>query len=239
MTTLNDFLPKIFGFYSNIKKLCISMCKNNYILNDSNDFYVRIGTFTTCILLYVLSYITISILNCLYFCNLFLNTIKYLTRNFSLRNQMESEKILYNWLSYSTVLFCGYIIDTIVRLFGFFIFSFIGEMTKMLLYYNLIVNESTYDQLNDNITKFYNVNRWGIDQIQTIGIKFVDKLRNYLCVSTMMSFYSNEKDTHALQTSGRFQCDNNMKALDNSTSEHMVEKIISLNNDNDDIIINK
>ena len=93
------------------------------------------------------------------------------------------------------MLCCNYVIDIVVSLFGVYILTFISVLTKMLLYYNLIVNESMYEHLNNNIMNFYIGNKWGFDQVQLCGLKIVDNLHDYLSVSHMLEHMRKKSNT--------------------------------------------
>lgn len=115
---------------------------------------------------YIFGYISISLINGLYFLNLFVASIK-------LASDENATNVIKKWITYSVIIILSNIINIITNIIRFGSFNLLGDFLNVMLYYNLYKSETMSDNINNFINQIYKINKTGIDTVQYESNKFI------------------------------------------------------------------
>jgi len=156
-------------------------------VNKRYDFYFRTLMIFTTFLAYMMGYVTATLMNTLYFLNLFVTSIKHMSQvNSKQDNNESSNMVIKNWITYSVVVIFNYVFDIITNFIGFKIFS---DFANIVLHYNLFKSSVLSNDVNKSVQAIYETNKTGIETVQSgaihttqiivdsFGTDYVDELK--------------------------------------------------------------
>ena len=156
-------------------------------VNKRYDFYFRTFTIFATFLAYMMGYVTVALMNVLYFLNLFVTSIKHMSQvNSKQDNNESSNRVIKNWITYSVVVIFNYVLDIVTNFIGF---KFFSDLVNVVLYYNLFKSNVLSNDVNKSVQAVYETNKIGIDTVQSgaidttqiivdsFGADYVDELK--------------------------------------------------------------
>ena len=156
----------IVGFISGWKTLLSQ--------DGGSSFYYKIFTIFSTMLLYFFGYLSLKVLNVVMFVNVLIKSMKYLN---SADLSYSSEDLLQEWATYGSLLVLSSVFDLLPSIFAFGPFVLILGLCKLFLCYKLITDDNFYANVLHEASRFYAINKTGINAIHNIGNDLAYKLK--------------------------------------------------------------
>lgn len=160
-------LPEVKSFslnssYVAIKSKINLLIENNFspILNAlKNNGYGKVLIALVALLSVVFGYITMTLLETLYFVACSVNSVR------AVKNDQDLKPVVNNWITYSAVVLIFYVLDMLSYVTGDII-KVVFEACKFVLLFCLYGSTSIQDNLNYGMSRIYSCNNRVIDTTQ-------------------------------------------------------------------------
>jgi hypothetical protein len=157
----------VLDMYAKLRNFLYQLYIKMYSLigAENNKFYFRIFMIFITLVTFAYGYMTTALMNILYFLNLFVSSVKYMSPK-SADNECGI-KILKGWITYSVVVIFEFALNFVTDSLGLRLFRFMEELIKIVMYYNLFGSDVLSNKINDTAIKVYETNKTGIDTVQS------------------------------------------------------------------------
>lgn len=156
-------------YYETIKNY-VTTFVSNFLSNNSNQLYVRLGVALVTIMSFLLRFVTTTLLNYAFFLNNLVDTVRNSFADQNDSNTLtEKSQLLNSWTTFSFVMLVSTSLDCVSSYLNMGLVTFVFEVLKCVMYLKLLSDHTLVNKLNDGLVTIYSNNKWTIDSAQNYG----------------------------------------------------------------------